>query len=185
MDDEGWGACLASSPSWLRWFPQFRIKNEAEQLMPVVEMAPLSVEIEGEEEASAPAVVVSSLLPQLAQVVADGMKGKGDQVQGHQRFGQSLLAMSKVVFHMITLIFQQVKAFIFDFPAGSSGCHECHYIGFVDGQRGDEAKGAVFCRLSATVDSKFNIVDFQGIVATFDRQLLGPAIPINQIRFFA
>ena len=69
--------------------------------MPVVEIAPLGVEIKGEEEASAPAVVVSSLLPQLAQVVADGMKGKGDQVQGHQRVGQSLLAMSKIVFHMI------------------------------------------------------------------------------------
>ena len=31
--------------------------------MPVVEIAPLGVEVKGEEEASAPAVVVSSLLP--------------------------------------------------------------------------------------------------------------------------
>ncbi len=92
---------MASSPSWLRWFPQFRIKNDAEQLMPVVEIALLGVEVKGEEESTATAVVVSSLQPQLAQVVSGGMEGKSNQVQGHQRVGQSLPDMSEVVFHVI------------------------------------------------------------------------------------
>ena len=48
------------------------------------------------------------------------------------------MSVAEVVLHMIAVVFQQVKGFIFDFPSGSATPCELLGIVTVDRQIGDE-----------------------------------------------
>ena len=87
--------------------------------------------------------------------------------------------------HVIAVFFQQVKPFVFNLPARPTGCCNVGYIDFGDIKRGDEAKALRGFALADPTNLKFNVMDLQRIVAVSDRQLLGKAILINQIRLFA
>ena len=86
--------------------------------------------------------------------------------------------------HVIAVFFQQVKPFVFNLPARPPSCCNVGCIGFGDIKRGDEAKALRGFAVADSANLKFNIIDFQRIVAVSDRQLLGKAILINQIRLF-
>ena len=77
-------------------------------------------------------------MPQLAQLVADGMEGECKPIQCQQQIGQALMFMSEVVLNMIAVIFQQVKGFIYNFS--SSPITQCEMLDFVTVERqiGDE-----------------------------------------------
>ena len=77
-------------------------------------------------------------MPQLAQLVAGGMEGECKQIQRQQQIGQALMSVSEVILHMIAVVFQWVKGFIFDFPSGSATRCELLDIVTVDLQIGDE-----------------------------------------------
>ena len=66
------------------------------------------------------------------------MEGECGQIQSQQQIGQALMSVSEVVLHMIAVVFQQVKGFIFDFPSSPATHWELLDIVTVDLQNGDE-----------------------------------------------
>ena len=60
------------------------------------------------------------------------MDKKSEQIEKEKNHGQILLAMAKVVFNMIALIFKRIKAFVFNFPARSAAFDQLNDIIFVD-----------------------------------------------------
>ena len=111
-----------------------------EKRLPVFKIEIAVEEVEGDKKPMFSGKPGSGVLPQLAQVVAYGMKRKCDQVQSHQCVGQPLFAVSEVMFHVIAVFFQQVKPFVFNLPARPTGGHNLGCIGFGGIKRGDEAK---------------------------------------------
>ena len=97
--------------SWL-W-----VGSGTEKRLPVFKIEIAVEEVEGDKKPMFSGKPGSGVLPQLAQVVAYGMKRKCDQVQSHQCVGQPLFAVSEVMFHVIAVFFQQVKPFVFNLPA--------------------------------------------------------------------
>ena len=79
------------------------------------------------KKAMAPGECSARLLPQFTQLIADSMESKGDQIQCQRQIGQSLVSVSEVVLGVINVIFQQVEAFVFDFPAGSATRYDCGF----------------------------------------------------------
>ena len=65
--------------------------------------------------------------------VEQGVKEKGQEMEGRQECGQMLRAMAEVVFEMIALIFEGIVVFILDFPARTARLDDRGY-GF-SGQR--------------------------------------------------
>ena len=67
------------------------------------------------------------------------MEGEGQQVEGGEDGGQVLLAVAEIVFEVIALCFQDVEAFVFDFPARPSAGGQFDDGVGVGGQVSDEA----------------------------------------------
>ena len=64
------------------------------------------------------------LLKEGASVGLELVDGKGQHHQQGEIAGQLLVPMAEVVLEMVALVFERVKRFIFDFPAGTSSSHE-------------------------------------------------------------
>ena len=47
--------------------------------------------------------------------IADGVDGKGDEVEHHQQIGQTIF-VSEVVFEVVFVVLEFVEGFVFDFP---------------------------------------------------------------------
>ena len=77
-------------------------------------------------------------MPQLAQLITGCMESECKQIQRQPQIGQALMSVSEVVLHMIAVVFQQVKGFIFDFQSGSARLCELLDIVTVDLKVGDE-----------------------------------------------
>ena len=60
------------------------------------------------------------------------MDKKSEQIEKEKNHGQIVLAMAKVVFNMIALVFKRIKAFVFNFPACSTTFNQLDHIIFVD-----------------------------------------------------
>lgn len=60
------------------------------------------------------------------------MDKKCQQIENEKNHGQILVAMAKVVFNMIALVFKRIKAFVFNFPACSAAFDQLGHIIFVD-----------------------------------------------------
>ena len=54
----------------------------------------------------------------------DLMPEEGDQGEEDEGETQLLLAMTKIMFQMISLVLERVKTFVFDFPAGATGADQ-------------------------------------------------------------
>ncbi len=161
------------------------VGSGTEKRLPVFKVKIAVDDVNGDKEPMFSGKSGSGGLPQFAQVVAYGMKRKCDQVQSHQCVGQPLFAVSEVMLHVIAVLFQQVKPFVFNLPACPTGGCNVGCIGFGDIKRGDEAKALRGFAVADPANLKFNVIDLQRIVAVSDRQLLGNTILINQIRLFA
>ena len=161
------------------------VGSGTEKRLPVFKIEIAVEEVEGDKKPMFSGKPGSGVLPQLAQVVAYGMKHKCDQVQSHQCVGQPLFAVSEVMFHVIAVFFQQVKPFVFNLPARPTSCYNLGCIGLGGIKRGDEAKALRGLAVAAPANLKFNVIDLQRVVAVSDRQLFSNTILINQIRLFA
>ena len=161
------------------------VGSGTEKRLPVFKVKIAVDDVEGDKKPMFSGKPASGGLPQCAQVVAYGMKRKCDQVLCHQCVRQPLFAVAEVMLHVIAVFFQQVKPLVFNLPARPTGCHNDICIGFGDIKRSDEAKALRGFAVANPANLKFNVVDFQRIVAISDRQLPGKAIQINQIRLFA
>jgi len=53
----------------------------------------------------------------LIDEVLGGMREKSEQIERKQHGGKMLLAMPKVMFKVIALVFEDIDGLIFDFPA--------------------------------------------------------------------
>lgn len=72
------------------------------------------------------------------------MYGEGQKVHGSEQHGEVLLAVAEVVLEMIAVVFEDVEALVFDFPARpGAGGDLCDGVAR-DLERGDE--GAVVGR---------------------------------------
>ena len=72
----------------------------------------------GEEVASG-SEFFPDFLPQPAHLVADGVDGEGDEVEHQRHVGQAFLAVSEVVFEVVSVVLEFVEGFVFDFPSAS------------------------------------------------------------------
>jgi len=60
------------------------------------------------------------------------MDKKSEQIEKKKIHRQIMLAMAKVVFNMIALIFKRVKSFVFNFPACPAAFSQLDHIIFID-----------------------------------------------------
>ena len=67
------------------------------------------------------------------------MDKKSEQIEKEKNHGQILLAMAKVVFNMIALVFKRIESFVFNFPACSAAFDQLNDIIFVDDNIGHPA----------------------------------------------
>ncbi len=67
-----------------------------------------------------------------SESTADLIGVESQQVQHEKYHGQVSLAMTKIVFQVIFLIFQGIKRLLFDFPQGSAAFNQVFNIVFVN-----------------------------------------------------
>jgi hypothetical protein len=73
------------------------------------------------KEALAGASLLSDALVGGINEVQDGMEQESENVEGEQRHGEVVLAMTKIMLQVIALGFEDIVVFILAFPSGPSG----------------------------------------------------------------
>ena len=79
------------------------------------------------KKAMTPGECSARLLPQFTQLIAGSMVSKSDQIQCQRQIGQSLMSVPEVVLDVLNVDFQQVEAFVSEFPAGSATRYDCGF----------------------------------------------------------
>ena len=82
------------------------IPNGAEQRIPAVEVLPFCDQVDGQEKPSATRVLTAGSNTSQTR--------KGNQIQSHQCVRQPVAAVAEIVLHVVAIVFQQIKAFIFN-----------------------------------------------------------------------
>ena len=102
------------------------------------------------------------------------MDKKSEQIEKEKIHGQILLAMAKVVFNMIALIFKRVKSFVFNFPACPTAFNQLDHIIFIDENIGHPtvAVGGFFIVNNMVVKK----VDLIGIFRAIERHIINPSV---------
>jgi len=68
--------------------------------------------------------------PGCAATIHHGMEGEGQQVHGGEHHRQIFLAMAKIMFDMIAIVFQDIETFILNLPSRSTARNEFNDIVF-------------------------------------------------------
>ena len=156
-----------------------RASDWGEQLVPTFEVVPFGQPVEGEKEALGRPAPVAGLIPQDAQLVADAMECKCDQVQRQQGVGPALLAMTEMVFHAAALIFEQIERLVINLPAGAPAGHDFGDLVLLRRQSSHEAKGGALVVAPDITNAKLHIVDLQRVFAGRQRQrMVAPKITV-------
>ena len=113
-------------------------------------------------------------LPQPAHLVADGVDGEGDEVEHQQHVGQAFVAVSEVVFEVVSVVLEFVEGFVFDFPSASCTVEQLLDIVSRDRERGDEVAFVGFA--SVAMDLQCHPVDAHRLVAVPDWHVVEPLI---------
>src|SRR5262245_12959086 len=100
------------------------------------------------------------------------MKKESEQIEGQQETGQIVLAVTKVVFEMITFGFEDVVVFVLDFPAGASGLNDGDNRLFSEVVIGDKSIIVELFPSFAMGDGDLTPIDQQGRFAATERNLL-------------
>ena len=127
----------------------------------------------GEEVASGNEFFPGFLL-QPAHLVADGVDGEGDEVEHQQHVGKALLAVSEVVFEVVSVVLEFVEGFVFDFPSASCAVKQLPDVVSRDRDGGDEVGFVGFA--SVAMDLQCHPVDAHRRIS---------AIKISTIGFMA
>ena len=94
--------------------------------------------------------VFPGLSARAGHLVADGMDGEGDEVEHQQHVGQAFLAVSEVVFKVVSVVLEFVEGFVFDFPLASCALDQLLEVFSRDRDGGDEVAFVGFA--SAAMD---------------------------------
>ena len=146
-------------------------------MIPIVVEKVLTEHFQSLEKANTRPSASAGLLPQFAHEVACGMESKRQQIQLYQDIGQSTLPVSEVVLQVITFVFQDVKGFVFDFPATASRRDQGHHVVSVQFDRSDEV--VVVGDLFTIQHLQRHPVDVQRIGAIVQRQIVHPPIAVK------
>ena len=93
------------------------------------------------------------------------MDKKSEQIEKEKNHGQILLAMAKVVFNMIALIFKRVKCFVFNFSACPLAFNKLGDMIFIDENIGHPAiTVADLPFVDQLVVKKINLIGILGAV---------------------
>src|SRR3954451_19827503 len=72
------------------------------------------------EEPAAGSHLLHRPAPQIFGQIADGMEGESQKVQGDEHGAKIDFPMSEVVFEMVSVVLQDVEAFVLDLPPGAA-----------------------------------------------------------------
>ena len=132
------------------------------------------------EEAGSGALGLSGGDPQFLGDVAGGVKCEGEEVQGCEDHGEMLLAMTEIMFEVISVVFQDVESFVLDFPPRPGAGGDLGDIFAADVQACDP--GAIVGRLALGVEEgQADPIDAHGVLAFAQRSALEPAVAIGQL----
>src|ERR1700722_5172479 len=167
--DEG---CL-----WSRW-PYRRRGDGLQQMRPVLED-----NIDGDspqmlEEAVCRAARNDRGAPGKDPEISGGVECESEQIEGDQDAGEGFLAVSKVVFEIVSVGLQNVKGLVFDLPPSAAAGGQSG-----DGVGGDREIGdeAVVSTLAFSVeDLDGEPVDQDGIVRGAQRYGVEPAVDVGR-----
>ena len=104
----------------------------------------------------------SALLIAPVGELQDLMDKKGQQIEQEKGHRQVVLSMAKIMFDVITLVFQSVKALIFHLPAGAAGFDQIDDIVPGDFDVGDPA--VMIGALGADKEAVVQEIDIVGIL---------------------
>lgn len=93
------------------------------------------------------------------------MDKKSQQIEKEKNHGQILVAMAKVVFNMIALVFKCIKAFVFNFPACPAAFDQLGHIIFIDNNIGHPAIAVSdFSFIDKLVVKKIDLIGIFGAI---------------------
>ena len=116
----------------------------------------------------------AGFLPQPAHLVADGVDGEGDEVEHQQHVGQAFVAVSKVVFEVVSVVLEFVEGFVFDFPSASCTLDQLLDVASRDRDGDDEVAFVGFA--SVAMDLQCHPVDAHRIVAVPNWHVVEPLV---------
>jgi hypothetical protein len=122
---------------WSRW-PYRRRGDRLQQVRPVLEDNIGGDSPQMLEEAVCGAAREDGGSPAMTPV-SGGMDREGQQIEGEQNAGEAFLAVSKVVFEIVTVGLEHVEGFVLDLPAGTPAGGQFGDSVAGDGEIGDEA----------------------------------------------
>ena len=102
------------------------------------------------------------------------MDGEGDEVEHQQHVGQAFLAVSEVVFEVVSVVLEFVEGFVFDFPSASGAVEQLPDVVSRDREGGDEVAFVGFA--SVAMDLQCHPVDAHGLVAVPDWHVVEPLV---------
>jgi len=104
----------------------------------------------------------------------DLMDIKGKEIKDKKVHGKILFAVPIVMLNVITLVFQGVKGFIFDFPASTAGSHQHNDIVPVNGNVRNPAImiGCLFPVYNPILEK----IDLPGVLCAIKRDVIHPVI---------
>ena len=102
------------------------------------------------------------------------MDGEGDEVEHQQHVGQAFLAVSEVVFKVVSVVLEFVEGFVFDFPSASCAIKQLPDVVSRDRDGGDEVAFVGFA--SVAMDLQCHPVDAHRLVAVPDWHVVEPLV---------
>src|SRR3954447_6243880 len=115
--------------------------------------------------------------PQIFGEIADGMESESQKVQGDEHGGKIVFAVAEIVLEIVSVVLQDVEAFVLDLPAcPATGGEVDHRVG-TDVEIGDEA--VAICDFTGGVDDlNHDPVDDQGVGIAAQRDVAQPAVAV-------
>ena len=102
------------------------------------------------------------------------MDGESDEVEHQQHVGQAFLAVSEVVFEVVSVVLEFVEGFVFDFPSASCAIKQLLDVVSRDRDGGDEVAFVGFA--SVAMDLQCHPVDAHRLVAVPDWHVVEPLV---------
>ena len=92
------------------------------------------------------------------------MKSESDEVKNNQDRRKRFLTMSKIMFEIIAMVFQGVKALVLNLPSRTTTRGHFHDIAFVNRKVGDETVS--ICHLAILIENfHLHPINLHGVLA--------------------
>src|SRR4051812_48970754 len=115
--------------------------------------------------------------PQIFGEIADGMESESQKVQGDEHGGKIVFAVAEIVLEIVSVVLQDVEAFVLDLPACPATGGQFDHCVVTDVEIGDEA--VAICDFTGGVDDlNHEPVDDQGVGIAAQRNVAQPAVAV-------